>query len=231
MERARRISAGSLPQTRETEVLAMTVSSVIKSLSLAKAAGVCALGLGLTLGGCNNKLKDENAALMGQNQALIAENNEMRSASAAKDQQIAELAARANNPAPPVVFNDAPRGNPGPSSRDEVFVVAGDVLFDSGQTSLKSSAKKELDGIASEIKSRHSGQRVRVEGYTDSDPIRKSKWPNNEALSEARAEAVRIYLVSKGVPSARITSVGMGAAKPKATKKDSRRVEIVVVGN
>lgn len=213
----------------------MTFSSVMKSVSF-KAAGVCVLGLGLTLGGCNNKLKDENAALMSQNQALIAENNQLKTNESALQGQITTLQQQQTTAAqsPTYYGNDNGGGSNGrggrSSGREEVFVVAGDVLFDSGQVSLKSSAKKELDTIANRIKSEHSGQRVRVEGYTDSDPIRKSKWGSNEALSEARAEAVRKYLVSKGISSSRVSAVGMGSAKPKATKKDSRRVEIVVVG-
>jgi outer membrane protein OmpA-like peptidoglycan-associated protein len=213
----------------------MTFSSVIKSVSI-KAAGVCVLALGLTLGGCNNKLKDENAALMSQNQALIAENNQLKTNEAALLGQISTLQQQAASAQSPAFNGDWGGGSGGStrgnrSGREEIFVVAGDVLFDSGQATLKSSAKKELDRIANRIKSEHSGQRVRVEGYTDTDPIRKSKWGSNEALSEARAEAVRNYLVSKGIPSSRVSAVGMGAAKPKATKKDSRRVEIVVVGD
>jgi outer membrane protein OmpA-like peptidoglycan-associated protein len=208
----------------------MIVSSM-KSLSLVKAAGVAVLGLGLVLGGCNNKIKDENAALMSQNQALIAENNQLKANEGAMQGQIATLQQQAAaRPAEPAFTpGDSGGGARVRTGGDEVFVVAGDVLFDSGSATLKSTAKKELDTIANRIKSQHSGQRVRVEGYTDSDPIRKSKWPNNEALSEARAESVRNYLSSKGV--SRVSAVGMGAAKPKASKKDSRRVEIVVVGD
>lgn len=214
----------------------MTVSSVMKSISLGKVAGVCVLGLGLMLGGCNNKIKDENAALMSQNQALIAENNSLKANEAALQQRVSQL-EQAQVAAPVTGGYDYSAGDNGGMSGggrsyrgggDEVFVVAGDVLFDSGSATLKSTAKKELDRVISRIKSQHSGQRVRVEGYTDSDPIRKSKWPSNEALSEARAEAVRDYMSSKGIT--RISAVGMGSAKPKATKKDSRRVEIVVVG-
>lgn len=214
----------------------MTVSSVMKSISLVKAAGVCVLGLGLMLGGCNNKLKDENAALMSQNQALIAENNQLKANEGAMRSQVeAAQQQAAARPADnyPAGGYDAPRknGGGGGGGGGEVFVVAGDVLFDSGQATLKSSAKKELDGIASKIKSQHGGQNVRVEGYTDTDPIKKSKWKTNDALSEARASAVRDYLVSRGVSSSRISAVGMGSSKPKSTKKDSRRVEIVVVGD
>lgn len=214
----------------------MTFSSLMKSVSV-KAAGVCLLGLGLTLGGCNNKLKDENAALMSQNQALIAENNQLKTNESALQGQVSTLQQQqATATQAPTYYGDTGGGNGGSSrgnrsGREEIFVVAGDVLFDSGQATLKSTAKKELDGIANRIKSDHSGQRVRVEGYTDSDPIKKSKWGSNDALSEARADSVRKYLVSKGISSSRVSAVGMGSAKPKSTKKDSRRVEIVVVGD
>jgi len=81
-----------------------------------------------------------------------------------------------------------------------VITVAGDVLFASGQTSLKPDAKKELDKVASRLKSEFPGHSVRVEGYTDSDPIHKSPYKTNEALSLARAEAVEKYLVEQGDP-------------------------------
>lgn len=215
----------------------MTVSSVNSSVTWSKAAAACVLGIGLVLGGCNNKLKDENAALIAQNQALIAENNQLKANEGALQNQIntlnQQVTARQSDTFSPGGDGYEPprRGRSGGGGGGEVFVVAGDVLFDSGQATLKPSAKKELDSIASRIKSQHSGQNVRVEGYTDSKPIRKSKWGSNEALSEARADAVRKYLISKGISSSRISAVGMGASKLKATDKESRRVEIVVVGD
>jgi outer membrane protein OmpA-like peptidoglycan-associated protein len=108
--------------------------------------------------------------------------------------------------------------------------VAGDVAFGPGQATLTAAGKRELDQIARDINRKHSGQRVRVEGYTDTDPVRRSKWGSNEALSQARADSVEKYLISKGVSNSRITAVGMGAKNPKATKASSRRVEIVIVG-
>lgn len=212
----------------------MTVSSVMNSKSMAKVVGVCVLGLGMVLGGCNNKIKDENAALMSQNQALIAENNQIRENQAQLSAQVAAMQqqAAAQPPAPmaePSGGYSGPRG--GGNSRgggSEVFVMAGDVLFDSGSATLKSTAKKDLDSVVSKIKSRHSGASVRVEGHTDSDPIRKSKWGSNEALSKARANAVRDYLVQKGIGRDLVSTVGKGASEPKGSKKESRRVEIVV---
>lgn len=107
--------------------------------------------------------------------------------------------------------------------------LAGDVTFDSGSANLKSSAKKSLDRIASTIKSKYAGHNVRVAGYTDSAPIKKSSWPSNDALSQARADSVRKYLVSKGISSNTVDAIGYGAAKPKNTPAASRRVEIVIL--
>jgi flagellar motor protein MotB len=105
------------------------------------------------------------------------------------------------------------------------------VLFDSGKVDLKSSARRSLDRVASVIQSKYPGQQIRIEGYTDSDPIRKSKWRSNEHLSAERALAVEKYLVGKGVDNDRVYSAAFGPANARATKKDSRRVEIVILGS
>ncbi|RMH29602.1 MAG: hypothetical protein D6693_01750 [Planctomycetota bacterium] len=110
-----------------------------------------------------------------------------------------------------------------------VVAVAGDVLFDSGSATLKSSAKNTLNRIAEVLNSRYPGQMIRVAGHTDSDPIRKSKWKTNERLSAERALAVEEYLSSQGVDNDRMYSAGYGSSQPKASKKESRRVEIIVL--
>lgn len=193
--------------------------NMIRAASLLGAAAVLTLGVG----GCADakqfkQLKAEVGDLRTQNQQLDQSNRQLQ-------EQVAMLqTTRASEPAGGTTMS---RG----AGNDVVITVAGDVLFASGQATLKPTAKTELNSVASKLNGEYSGHRVRIEGYTDSDPIRKSKWGSNEALSEARAQAVQEYLASKGVDSMRISSVGMGAAKPKGSKADSRRVEIVVVGN
>lgn len=178
----------------------------------------------------NTKLRDSNEAMK---QQLAASDAAARQAQAEKEQAIAQLAMKNNQP----IAQDPPRGGgggkpkSGTSEGDRRITVAGDVLFSPGQATLTPGGKKELDKVAADIKSRYSGHHIRVEGFTDSDPITKSKWSSNEELSSARAVAVEKYLSTKGVSKSRIEAVGMGAAQPKATKKDSRRVEIVIVGN
>ncbi len=197
----------------------------------AKLAGLAAVGMGMFLGGCNNAMKDENAALMQENAALRDRVTQMETNQAAMQQQ---LAAKTT---PPADSGDAGWANEGSGggkrgggtqTRETVIPIAGDILFDSGQATLKSSAKKDLDRVVSQIR-QHSGSTIRIEGHTDPDPIRKSKWGSNEALSKARADAVRDYLVTKGIPRSAVTTVGMGASQPKGSKPASRRVEVVIV--
>lgn len=110
-----------------------------------------------------------------------------------------------------------------------VVSAAGDVLFDSGKATLKAAAKTKLDKVASVIKSQYGGHVIRVEGYTDSDPIKKSNWKTNERLSGERAMAVEEYLTSRGLSKDQIYYAGFGSSRPRGNKKDSRRVEIVIL--
>lgn len=196
-------------------------------------AGVAlTLVLAASLGGCNSVSKKDHELVMQENQELRDRMAALENESRSKDTRIAELeAAKAAQAQAPSMADEYDTGGGRPGRGDVVreFEVVGDVLFDSGQATVKTAAKPQLDRIASTIKSRYSGYNVVVEGHTDSDPIRKSKWQTNDALSEARAEAVKKYLASKGISSSRIEAVGMGSSQPKSTKKDSRRVEIKVV--
>lgn len=118
-------------------------------------------------------------------------------------------------------------GQPG----DQVISIAGDVLFSSGSTTIKNDAKKILDKVADELNGRYSGNRIRIAGHTDTDPLRKTKtkFTDNENLSAQRALAVERYLSSKGVDSKRMYSAAFGSDAPRGSKKDSRRVEIVIL--
>ena len=119
----------------------------------------------------------------------------------------------------------------GMRSGGEIVVgVAGDVLFASGQATLRTQAKSSLDQIAGVLKSQYANNQIRVEGHTDNDPIKKSGWKTNERLGAERAMAVEAYLVGKGIDNDRIYSATFGPSRPKGSKQDSRRVEIVLLG-
>jgi chemotaxis protein MotB len=119
------------------------------------------------------------------------------------------------------------------SARNGAIVVgvASEVLFSSGSADLRKNARQTLDEVVSVIRSQYGGNEIRVEGYTDTDKLvkTKDKWKTNERLSAARALAVEEYLVSKGVDNDRIYSAAFGPSSPKGTKEASRRVEIVIL--
>lgn len=106
-----------------------------------------------------------------------------------------------------------------------------DILFAAGKADLTTAGKGALDKIASDLKSTYGSLPVRVYGYTDTDPIRKTKnlWQDNLDLSANRAMAVTRYLVSKGIDAKLIETVAMGEHHPEGGKTQSRRVEIIVI--
>jgi flagellar motor protein MotB len=98
-------------------------------------------------------------------------------------------------------------------------------------------AVKAIVSLGKLVAESYPGSRVSIEGHTDSDPIRKSKWESNEALSLARADEVKKILAQAGVPSGRIAAVGLGSRQPIAkgstarAKAQNRRVEIFIYPN
>jgi outer membrane protein OmpA-like peptidoglycan-associated protein len=112
-----------------------------------------------------------------------------------------------------------------------VVNLPSDVLFDSGRDSLKSSAKTSLSQVASELNARYPGKSIKLIGFTDTDPIKKSKdrYETNHHLGFERAFSVGEFLQSKGVSNDRISYATHGPNKPMGTKAQSRRVELVVV--
>lgn len=193
------------------------------------------------LGGCGRGTKEKYNLALEENQELRRRVAALQSAKDATDAQNAELvrameemrnelgAVGATNPS--AFGSDLPGVTVGSRDGDLVIAVAGDVLFDSGAATLKSSAKRTLDRIAEVLQSRYGANSIRVEGYTDTDPIRKSGWKSNEHLSAERALTVEQYLVGRGLPNDRVYSAAFGPANGKSSKAESRRVEIVVLGS
>jgi flagellar motor protein MotB len=88
-----------------------------------------------------------------------------------------------------------------------------------------------LDKVVAALnKTKFASKHLIVEGHTDDQPIRVSKWASNQELSVARADAVKQYLIAHGVDQDRITTKGFGDTKPRDTDRaKNRRVEIVVM--
>ncbi|MBI2688154.1 MAG: OmpA family protein [Acidobacteria bacterium] len=106
-----------------------------------------------------------------------------------------------------------------------------DVLFAFDKYDLTSDAKVRLAKVSGVIATQQK-LKIEVEGHTDS--IGSDEY--NYRLSDNRANAVRSFLVSQGVPVETITSKGFGKSKPIADnstnfgRSKNRRVELVVSG-
>lgn len=113
----------------------------------------------------------------------------------------------------------------------EKVTFAADAFFDFDKAVLKPAGKAKLDDLTAKLKDLNLEVIIAV-GHTDS--IGSDAY--NQKLSIRRAEAVKSYLVSKGIESNRVYTEGKGKKQPVATNKtaagraQNRRVEIEVVG-
>lgn len=109
-----------------------------------------------------------------------------------------------------------------------LVMTLGDVLFDTGQATLKSSANGTLDRLATALREK-SGRKVAIEGHTDN----VGSDASNQGLSERRAQAVQSALTQRGVERSQITALGKGENFPIATndsvdgRQSNRRVELI----
>jgi len=105
-----------------------------------------------------------------------------------------------------------------------------DVNFDSGKNTIRADSFKSLDELA-ELMKRKRTMIIEFAGHTDNIGDDKA----NQKLSESRALSVKQYIVSKGVPAARISAVGYGASKPIASneseegRQKNRRTEVSIL--
>jgi OmpA-OmpF porin, OOP family len=133
--------------------------------------------------------------------------------------------APAPRPAPP-----PPAAAPQPPAATKVTYAA-DAFFDFDRANLKPEGRAKLDDLVSKVKDINLEVVIAV-GHTDS--VGADNY--NQRLSVRRAEAVKSYLVSKGIEKNRVYTEGKGEKQPVADNKTgegrakNRRVEIEVVG-
>jgi OmpA-OmpF porin, OOP family len=130
---------------------------------------------------------------------------------------------------PPPPVKETPPPPPTPTSEKVSFQA--DALFDFDKAVLKTEGKAKLDDLAMKLKGINLEVIIAV-GHTDS--VGTDEY--NQKLSIRRSEAVKAYLMGKGVEANRIYTEGKGEKQPVAENKTSagrasnRRVEIEVVG-
>ncbi len=114
-------------------------------------------------------------------------------------------------------------------ARGLVITLSGSVLFASDQSVLLPAAQARLDQVAAALMATKD-RNLTVEGHTDS----QGSADHNMTLSQARADAVRTYIISRGYPTGLIQSHGIGKDRPVASnanaegRANNRRVEIII---
>jgi OOP family OmpA-OmpF porin len=135
--------------------------------------------------------------------------------------------------APPVTqaAPPAPAPAPAPVSVSSKVTYAADTFFDFNKSVIKPEAKAKLDDLVDKIKAINLEVIIAV-GHTDA--VGSDVY--NQKLSMRRSNAVKAYLISKGVDKTRIYTEGKGEKQPvadngtKEGRAKNRRVEIEVVG-
>jgi OOP family OmpA-OmpF porin len=131
-------------------------------------------------------------------------------------------------PEPPKVVADTPPPEPPKVElKRNKIEIHEKVQFALDKSEILSVSFGLLDEVAKVIQENPHVQQVSVEGHASAE----GDDNYNLSLSKARAEAVRLYLVSKGVAADRLTSTGFGETKPLAdndtevNREKNRRVE------
>lgn len=125
----------------------------------------------------------------------------------------------------------APAAKPVMTPKVENITLREDALFDHGKADLRASGKAELDALAARMSDKNiTLENVAITGHASAPGTKNF----NQHLSERRAEAVKAYLVQKGIDPARIFTQGMGEAQPIASNEtkegqaQNRRVEVEI---
>jgi outer membrane protein OmpA-like peptidoglycan-associated protein len=104
------------------------------------------------------------------------------------------------------------------------------IFFEYAKATLQATSFSELNRVV-QLLNRNTAMKIEISGHTDNVGLDE----NNLKLSQERAEAVKTYLLSKGVNAVRLSAKGYGETKPIATndteegKQQNRRVEFVII--
>lgn len=113
------------------------------------------------------------------------------------------------------------------------FRVAGSLLFASGKAEITEAGRAALKQVIATLQ--QEGRRIRVDGFTDDQPIQHSAWKSNLELSVARSLAVATFLIQNGVKADAVAVAGYGEYRPavqgdsEEARQKNRRVEILML--
>ena len=177
----------------------------------------------------NRICEEELARLRAANRACEEELARLRAANRACEEELARLRAELEAK-PKEIHVEVPietfleRAVPG-----EILILR-KIFFATNSTEIRAESFPELNRFAAAMRN-SPNTRIEVSGHTDVIGTRA----HNQWLSEARAKAVRDYLISQGIPAYRMRYVGYNFTKPIATNEtpegraQNRRVEIKII--
>lgn len=122
-----------------------------------------------------------------------------------------------------------PEPVPPPVTEEQLSLADRKIIFPVGLSEIQGDSARMLDELAGLLKSR-PGVSVRIEGHTDNTGPEQL----NRTLSQERAEAVRAYLIQRGIAGSRLEARGYGSSRPVASndtpegRSENRRVEFIV---
>lgn len=181
-------------------------------------------------------------------QDLTAENDQLKKEKEDLDRQLQEAMVRENDAKGTIdqlnkAMADARAG--GRKIEDgkwasfdnfDMMSVPGSVLFESGKADLTAGGRAKIQQIASEIQSRFGDRDVYVFGFTDDQPIKRSKWKDNWELGAHRALTAVRGLHDAGVQYTSLVQANCGEYRPKVSnaggeknRAQNRRVEFYAV--
>jgi len=123
----------------------------------------------------------------------------------------AVVPAKAGTPLVPAAVEPASSESPLPAAPIRVSM---NTLFDFDSAVLRADAGPALDALAKQLTSRNY-QKVDIVGHAD----RMGPGKYNQKLSEQRAEAVRDYLLTRGLDATKVSAIGVGATEPLTGKE------------
>ncbi len=137
------------------------------------------------------------------------------------------------------VNEKGPKENQGcPAAQKQMVVITREslkildkVYFDTGKSTIQKRSFPLLDQVATILNAHTEIEKVQVEGHTDN----VGNADKNKTLSQARADAVKAYLVKKNVAEGRLVTMGFGQDKPSAPndtpagRDSNRRVEFNII--
>jgi OOP family OmpA-OmpF porin len=179
--------------------------------------------------GCDGAIVEQPAAAPAAQNAAPAPAPKVDQAPAAVQAPSQADAPGLSSSSAPAAASPAPA--PTPAAVSSKVTYAADTFFDFNKSVLKPAAKAKLDDLVDKIKSINLEVIIAV-GHTDS--VGSDEY--NQKLSMRRSNAVKAYLISKGVDKTRIYTEGKGEKQPvadngtKEGRAKNRRVEIEVVG-